>query len=80
MTGQPTVVRRRVRWRLVIVNRPGLDMLDFDEKPIKRTFKTRAEAELYALEKFGSSKQDRAGWRVEREILTHRPCRHAKLS
>jgi hypothetical protein len=70
MTGQPTVVRRRVRWRVFIVNRPGLDMLGFDEKPIKRTFPTRAAAETYALEKFGGSPEDRAGWRVEREILT----------
>jgi len=80
MTGQPTVVRRRVRWRVVIVNRPGLDMLDFNEKPIKRTFKTRADAELYALEKFGSSKQDRAGWRVEREILNLRTCDCGKIT
>jgi hypothetical protein len=61
------VVKRKATWRVVIVNRLGLDMLHFDEMPLKRRFRTKTEATRWAREHFGSSKLDLEGWRVERE-------------
>jgi hypothetical protein len=52
-------------WQVIVINRPGLDMLHFDEAPLDRTFPTRREAERWALENYGGSPRDRLGWRVE---------------
>ena len=55
--------------RVIIVNRKGFDCLgDWDEMPIKRTFRNKKEAVKYCEEHYGTSELDRSGWRVERQF------------